>query len=259
MAVLVWNDRDGVLGNSIRTGRRYRLSAEEFRAEAEDLDRALDDMLDMAWHALAIITQHKNGKPRFNSFEQVWILGRAIFVSDIMRHAALLGEERLLLWQALTPKAWYGIRHDSSRDPRWRELIPSRRKLWQRQPKNPKGYRFLDIAYWIREQQLPDAGEVFGRYYSNAEALYNCASLRSLALRQAILDWLWRQSPKIREELSTSYRGTGGFSIVCRALSKRFPAKGPGSALLPQHYAEDELRAIVSQTLDAAVDAHFGH
>lgn len=257
MPVLVWSDRDGVLGNSIRTGRRYRLSAEEFRPEAEALDQRLDALLDMAWHALAIITQHKNGKPRFNSFEQVWVLGRAVFVSDIMRREALQGEERVLLWQALTPKAWHGIRHDATRDPRWRDLIPSRNNKWQTKPTDQAAYRFLEIAYWLREQQMQDAGEVFTWKYSNAYDLFHCSSLRSVALRQSLLFWLRRQSPELRDELAKSKRGEG-FDIVRKALVDRFPSRGPGSALLPQHYPEDELRAIVSQTLDDAVEAHFG-
>ena len=52
MAVLVWSERDGTLGNSIRSGRAVSLSVEEYRAEAEALDQHLDDLLDMAWHAL---------------------------------------------------------------------------------------------------------------------------------------------------------------------------------------------------------------
>ena len=257
MAVLVWNDREGVLGNTIRSGRRVVLSAEEYRAEAEALDQQLDALLDMAWHALTVITDHKNGKQKFNSFEQVWVLGRAVHISEVMRHGAMRGEVRTLLWRALTPKAWYGIRHDATREPRWRELIPSRATKWQRQPKEASAYRFLEIGYWLREQQLHDAGEVFGWKYSNAQDLYDRSSLRSLKLRRAVLNWLRRQSPEVREELAKPVRGKGRFAIISKALGKRFPASGPGSALLPQHYPEDELRGIVCETLDAAREAHF--
>ena len=253
MAVLVWSDSDGVVGNSIRSGRRVALSAEEFRPEAEALDQQLDTLLDVACHALTIITRRENGKARFNSFEQVWVLGRAVHISEILRHEALQGEERALLWQALTPKACYGVRHGSTRDPRWRELIPARATKWQAKPKDASAYRFLEVGYWLREQQLHDAGEVFGWKYSNAYDLFHCSSLRSYELRQAVLYWLRRQQPALRE----TYR-KAGFRVYQQALSKRFPARGPGSALLPQHYAEAELRAIVRETLDAARDAHFG-
>ncbi len=257
MPVLIWSDRDGILGNSIRTGRRYSLSAEEYRHEAEALDQALDDLLDMAWHALKLITEHKEGKPRFNSFEQVWVLGRAIHISDIMRHEAMQGEVRHLLWQALTAKAWYGVRHDTTRSPNWRNLIPSRNTKWLTQPREPSAYRFLEIGYWLREQQLHDAGEVFGWKYSNAYDLFHSApSLRSFELRHSLLAWLRRQSPELREKFAKSRRGQG-FDILCKALSKRFPASGPGSALLPQHYPPDELQAIVNKVLDEARDAHF--
>ena len=256
MPVLVWSDRDGILGNSIRTGRRYRLSAEEFRAEAEALDQTLDALLDMAWHALVVITSRKDGKPRFNSFEQVWALGRAIHVCDIMRHEAMQGEERLLLWQALTAKAWYGIRHDAARDPRWRELIPARNSKWQTKPLEPSAYRFLEIGYWLREQQIQDAGEVFAWKYSHAYDLFHCSSLRSVELRESLLYWLRRQPPAARDELAKAKRGRG-FDAIRKALVARFPSKGPGSALLPQHYPEAELREIVCQTLDAAVNEKF--
>ncbi|MDE2856700.1 MAG: hypothetical protein OXN94_02505 [Chloroflexota bacterium] len=258
MAVLVWSDRDGSLGNSIRSGRRVALSAEEYRPEAEALDKQLDAVLDMAWQALNIITRRKDGKPRFNSFEQVWVLGRAVYISEILRHEAMRGEVRTMLWQALTAKAWYGIRHDGVSEPRWRELIPSRNKKWQTQPTAPKAYEFLDIGYWLREQQLHDAGEVFGWRYVNAQDLRDRSSLRSIELRQTVLLWLRRQSPSVREELAKpKIKGQERFSIIPKALQKRFPASGPGSALLPQHYPPDELRLIVCDVLDAARDAHF--
>jgi len=260
MAVLVWSDRDGALGNSIRSGRRVALSAEEYRPEAEALDKQLDAVLDMAWQALNIITRRKDGKPRFNSFEQVWVLGRAVYVSEILRHEAMRGEVRTMLWQALTPKAWYGIRHDPERESRWRELIPRGKNQWRTRSDNKRldrQYDFLEIGYWLREQQLHDAGEVFHWKFTNAREMYVRPSMRSIELRNAVLYWLRRQAPKMREELSKSARGKPGFELIPKALQKRFPATGPGSALLPQRYPPDELRLIVCDVLDAARDAHF--
>ncbi len=257
MAVVVWSDREGVLGSTIRSGRRVSLSPEEYRAEAEELDEQLDAVLDMAWHALTLITRRENGNARFNSFEQRWVLGRAVHISEILRHEAMQGEQRVFLWQALTAKAWYGIRHDYGRAPRWRELIPRKATKWRKQPQEASAYRFLEIGYWLREQQLHESGEVFGWNYSNAQDLYDRSSLRSIKLRQAVLYWLRRQSPEVREELAKPIRGKGRFAIISTALSKRFPASGPGSALLPQHYPEDELRVIVCEALDAARKSHF--
>lgn len=259
MAVLVWDEREGVLGNSIRTGRRVVLSAEEFRSEAKALDRTLDGVLDMAWYALAVITEYRNGQPRFNAFEQVWVVGRALRVSQIMRHEAMQGEVRTLLWQALAPKAWYGIRYDTTRDLRWRDLIPRNRNMWRAQPKNPKALDFLEIGNWLSVQQLHDAGEVFSWKFTNAREVYVRPSLQSIELRRALLYWLRRQSPELREALSKSARGKIGFEVIPKVLQKRFPSKGRGSALLPQHYPEDELRAIVCETLDEARDQQFPH
>ncbi len=260
MAVLIWSEHDGVLGNSIRSGRRVALSAEEYRPEAEALDQKLDDVLDMAWHTLTLITDHQNGKARFNSFEQVWVLGRAVHISDIMRHEAMQGEERTTLWQALTAKAWYGIRHSANRDPRWSQLIPAGKKQWRTRSDDKRldrAYDFLEVGFWLRDQQLQDAGEVFGWEFSNARKMYFRPTLRSKELREALLYWLRRQTPEVREFAQIT--GTvDGFIILVKALNKRFPARGPGSALLPQHYTEDELRTIVSETLDSARDTHFG-
>ena len=259
MAVLVWSERDGVLANSIRSGRRVHLSAEEFRPEAEALDQQLDALLDMAWHALTLITQHEKGKARFNSFEQVWVLGRAVHISEVMRHEAMQGEVRTMLWQALTAKAWYGIRHDATRDPRWRELIPAGKNQWRTRTDDKRldrAYDFLEVGFWLREQQLQDAGDVFSWEFSNARKLYVRPTLRSLKLRKALLHWLRRQTPEIREFAKVT-KTTVGFIVFVKALNNRFPARGPGSALLPQHYPEDELREIVCQVLDDAVAAHF--
>jgi len=259
MAVLVWSEYDDVLGNSIRSGRRVSLSAEEYRAEAEALDMRLDTALDMASHTLTLITRHQNGWENPNSFEQVWVLGRAVNINSILRHEAMLGETRNILWQALTAKAWYGIRHNLGRAPNWRKLIPHNRNLWKSEPQNAKAFDFLEVGYWLSYQQLHDAGEVFGWKFTNAREVYVRPSLRSVELRRATLYWLRRQTPEIRDALVKSARGKVGFELIPKALQKRFPAKGPGSALLPQHYSEYELRAIVCETLDAARDLHFPH
>ena len=257
MAVLVWSERDGVLGNSIHSGRRVALSAEEYRPEAETLDQQLDSVMDMAWHALTIITRRVNGKPRFDTLEQAWVWGRTIHLSNVMRHPALIGEQRILLWQALTAKAWYGVRRDSTRDQRWRELIPSKSRKWLTQPTDIDKYRFLEIGYWVRDDSLQQVGEVFCWKFSNANDLFDRTSLHSVELRRAVLYWMQQQDGKVRRFLATPIHKGTRQALIAKALYNRFPARGPGSALLPQHYPADELRAIVCKTLDAAVEEHF--
>lgn len=257
MPVLIWNFDNDSLGSIVRTGREVSLSAEEYRPEAEALDRDLDDLLDEAWHALNIITRRVKGKAHFDTFEQAWVLGRAVFVSEILRHEAMQGESRTLLWQAITHKAWYGICHDLQREPRWRDLIPSKSRKWRTNPTHRRAYRFLEIGYLLREEPLQDAGEVFGWKFSNANDLYDRASLRSAALLRAVLHWLRQQRPAVRNWLAKPIHGSKRHAFIATALSARFPASGPGSALMPQHYPADELRAIVCETLDAARDLHF--
>ena len=255
MPVLVWSEHDSAPASTVRTGRRVALSAEEFRPEAEALDRDLDVLLDMAFNALTVISQpSKSGKMRYDSFEQVWVLGRAVAATEILRHKAMQGEMRTMLWQAIIHKAWHGIRHDATYDEPWRNLIPAKTRRWQTHPKETNAYTFLEVGYWLREQQLHEAGEVFGWKYSNAQDLFDRPSLRAPALRREVLHWLRRQSPEVREELAKPIRGTGRFAIISKSLSKRFPAT---AAFRPQHYPPDELRAIVCETLDAARDLHF--
>lgn len=259
MAVLVWSERDGVLGNAIRTGRRFSLSAEEYRPEAEALDEQLDSLLDMAWHALTVITKHDEGEPRYDTLEQAWVWGRSIQLSSIMRHHAMLGEQRILLWQALAGKAWNSVRSDSERDERWRDLIPRKSRWWLSKPNDINAYRFLEIGYWLRNDSLQQVGEVFFWKFSNAYDLYDRRSLRASELRQAVSHWTRKQGPEVRQFLATPVYKGKRHAFVAKALVGRFPAKGPGSALLPQHYPEDELRAIVCETLDEARDKQFPH
>ena len=257
MAVLIWREEGESLVNRVLSEKTVFLSAEEYRAEAEALDARLDGLLDMAWDALTLITERQDGKPKFNSFEQVWVLGRAVAVNGILQHEALRGEVRTLLWQALAHKCWYGVRADASREPRWRELLPQKATKWQKKPKDAISYRFLEIGYWLREHSYHEAGELFNWKTTNAQDIWDRPSLRAPELRKALLVWLRQQPDSIREKFKRGARGSGGFRILVRALAKRFPSRGPGSARLPQHYEPDELQRIVNEVLDAARDAHF--
>ena len=257
MAVIIWREREESLTREVRSGRRVFLSAEEYREEAEELDARLDGLLDMAHNALTIIADNKKGALAPTSFEQSWTLGRAVAVNGILRHEAMRGEVRTLLWQALAPKCWHGVRADASREPKWRELLPQKATKWQNKPKDAISYRFLEIGYWLREHSYHEAGELFNWKTSNAQDIWDRSSLRAPELRKALLLWLRQQPDSIREEFKRGARGSGGFRILVRALAKRFPSRGPGSARLPQHYEPDELQRIVNDALDAARDTHF--
>ena len=99
MAVLLWSENAGALGNSIRTGRRVFLSAEEFRPEAEALDERLDALLD---DALALMAENA-GESKPSPLVKAWSLGRAVARSQALRHKAMHGEVRAMLWQGAGP------------------------------------------------------------------------------------------------------------------------------------------------------------
>lgn len=71
------------------------------------------------------------------------------------------------------------------------------------------------------------------------------------------MNWIQQQDGKVRQFLATPIHAGKRHALIAKALYQRFPARGPGSALLPQHYPQAELQAIVDDTLDAARDAHF--
>ena len=257
MAVLLWSEQDGILNNEIRSGWRVFLSAEEFRPEAEALDARLDVLLDMAWSALAIIAKDKGGELVPESFDQVWTVGRAVWREGVLRHEAMKGEVRHLLWQALVAKCWYGVRADATREPRWRDLLPKKSRKWRTHPRDASSYRFLEIGHWLREHHYQEAGELFQWNLTKAQDFWDRTSLRTPVLRAAVLAWLREQPDSFREQLKRGARGSGGARALVKALARRFPSRGPGSARLPQHYEPDELQRIVNDVLDAARDAYF--
>ena len=258
MAVLIWREEREQVYNSIRTGRRVFLSAEEFRPEAEALDERLDELLD---DALALMAENAGeGKP--SPLVKAWSLGRAVARSQALRHKAMHGEVRAMLWQALAHKCWYGVRADATRESRWRELRSTgkraeRRVNPEKSQTNKFKYEDFDIGLWLSDQDLDEAGLVFGNSMANALELYRRPTLKSHELRQAILPWYREQSELVRKEFSRATPGAKGFKLVAKALAARFPSSGPGSARLPQHYEPAELQRIVNQALDAARDAHF--
>ena len=258
MAVLIWREEEGVLINHIRSGRHVFLSAEEMRPEAELLDRELDLLLDDALNQIEEYANEKKATPLLKS----WSIGRAVARSGVQYHKAMHEEKREMLWEALAHKCWYGVRADTSRDFLWRGLRDTSNKGKRRvNPKKSQGnanrYQDFEIGLWLSDQEFKEAGQVFGDYISNAYDLYRRPTLKSHELRKAIYCWLQRQAEEVKFELRKAKPGTGGFSIIAKALVHRFPSRGPGSTLLPQHYEPDELQAIVNDVLDAARDTHF--
>lgn len=258
MAVLIWSEEEGELVNRVRSGRRVFLSAEEMRPEAEALDRELDGLLDDALELVNELAGDKKASP----FMKSWSLGRAIARSGALSHEAMQGEKKELLWESLTHKCWFGVRADATRDFRWRGLRDTSKNSERRvNPEKSKGNKFryedFNIGLWLSDQDYEETSLIFGDKLKYAVELYRRPTLKSHQLRKAIYCWYQRQTEEVKEELGSAKSGSGGFTIIAKALVHRFPFRGPGSILLPQHYPPDELQAIVNEVLDAARDEYF--
>lgn len=266
MAVILWSEEQGELYSRVRSERRVFLSAEEHREEAEDLDARLDELLDDALKLVEVYAREAGyGKP--NSILKPWALGRAIARSAVLAHEAMLGERRELLWEALAHKCWYGVRADASREFRWRGLRNTTKRGERRvNPEKSRGNNFryedFEIGLWLADQEWDEASSIFGGTIGNAIEIYRRPTLNSHDLREAVFQWWIKQSEKVLAVIRSpsgqmSKKRGGDFTIIAKALVQRFPARGPGSARLPQHYPPEELQAIVDEVLDAARDAHF--
>lgn len=248
MPVLLWSERDGVRATEVRTGRSVRLSAEEFRAEAEELDPQLDALLDQALLLLNVYADHKRATPLLKA----WVLGRAVRQSEVLESEALRDEIRELLWQALAHKCWYRLRANGSLCHSWRQLRPVTDNMADPQLSRGKRriYEDFEIGLWLQEQEYNDAALIFGGKIKCAKELYRRPAQRHLDVRFAIQVWLEHQSDEMRSRLSK----TKEFSEIIKALSRIFPSRGPGSARLPQYLDHERLQCLVSE----ALDQHFG-
>ncbi|MDE0328955.1 MAG: hypothetical protein OXI78_07720 [Anaerolineaceae bacterium] len=245
MAVLLWSERDGVRATEVRTGRPVRLSAEEYRSEAESLDPQLDALLDDALSRLKEYAGDREPRPLLKA----WVLGRAVRQSGVLEGTALRDEVRELLWQALAHKCWYGLRADGSHERRWRLLrsASERRVNPSQAATNTFRYEDFEIGHWLQQQEFDDATALFNGMMRNAQELFRHPAQRHVNVRNAILHWLRQQPSHMQRRLLNTHE----FRAIPKALTKLFPSSGPGSARLPQHIEESVLRQMVVETLDA--------
>src|SRR6266540_5348024 len=130
--VLVWTAEDGRPQGLVETDRPHAWTAEEFRAEAEDLDLALDGVLDRAIaHVNALSGEASSG----DAFLRAWAIGKSLNDSDVYRLDAMQGERPDRLWKALASKIRVGVRAGGKPESTWQELRPS----LDRQPRREGG------------------------------------------------------------------------------------------------------------------------
>ena len=86
----------------------------------------------------------------------------------------------------------------------------------------------------------------FGASLTNAREIHRRGAINSKNLRDALALWFGELCPERRSKLTKN----GNFVPLAKALAKRFPARGPGSAKRPVHYPGDELCEEVRKVLD---------
>ena len=237
MPVKIWNLENGQLTNSVKTSRDDSYRGEQYRGEAEALDEEIDRMLDQAAALSTGVSIAKIEQP----IVKRWAVGRALAESQILESAHLDPDDDKWLWLAIARKCRLGVRADGSTKEVWRGLIPDR----ESDPRRIERDVFA-MGLWLQEQELKPTITTFGTNLKNAQQIHRRGALSSKKMRESLERWSADLSPRRRLELMKAEN----FEHLAKALARRFPARGPGSAKRPVHYSEDELFEEVRKVLD---------
>ena len=242
MPIKIWEHKDDLLSNSIavRGSGRGSIEGEGQRGKAEALDAEIDAMLD---RAVSLVSEAE-ADPAHVFLARRWAMGRATYDSKLLDSPHLEPDEHDDLWLAIDRKCRHGIRADGSKEEEWPNLVPQRQQDANRPDRDP-----FAVSLWLQDQDLEGTIAAFGGKYGNAQKLFMRPALRSLNLREALAAWMLRQPEKVRTELANNKR----YWEVIKALSARFPARGPGSAKRPVHYTPEALFPEVCKVLDPLV------
>ena len=230
MPVKIWDRTGGgALTSRVETSRSISYRGERYRADAEALDEEIDRMLDYAVVLSASVSESEPGQ---QSFVKRWSIGRALAESRLSESEYLEPTERRWLWLAIARKCRLSVRSDGSAEESWRGLIPSRTLDPGRVERD-----VFAMGRWLQEQELDAAIAAFGGNLGNANEIHRRGAINSKNLRDALANWFDEQPPGRRIRLVKKRN----FVWLAKALTRRFPARGPGSAKRPVHYTEDEL------------------
>ena len=239
MPAKIWHQGDQGLYSQIETDRIRVWTPEEHRAEAEELDYALDSVLD---HALARVQEQVHrGAPV--GFLRAWAVGSALRDSHVFESPALKNERSQLLWKALSRKCRTGARSSDGEEPDWMDLRPK----GVEEPRREGGrLDYFEMCRWLAEQDFDDGLATFGGHVRNVWQMLERPSLRPMVLRQAFLRWLYSLSDSMRERCVEPKI----FPELMKVLRKRWPDRGPGSAKRPVHYEEETLAVEIGMLLN---------
>jgi hypothetical protein len=238
MPVKLWQADDKGLYSRIVTGWDQVRTGEEYRAQAEQLDAVLDNVLDRAVECVA--AESSGTVPE--EFLRAWAVGRALQESKIFDSHALRNERRELVWRALAYKCRTGARASGATEEQWRTLRPSS----VREPRREGGrLDYFEMCQWAAEQDLKEAAFTFGGSVRNVWQMLERPTLRPLPVRRALHGWM-KSLPK---DTAAKLVRPKSFAEMMKALRGRWPDRGPGSAKRPAHYSEEELRLEVEKVL----------
>ena len=239
MPVKIWELKDGdVLASRVETERHDSLRGERFRADADELDRRIDAMLD---EAVALSVSGPGANASQGAFVRRWAVGRALAESGLMESVQLDPGEERWLWLAMARKCRLGVRADGSPQESWRDLIPDR----EADPRRVERDVFA-LGSWLQEQDLEPAMAAFGASLANAQEIHRRGAINSQGLRDALARW-FVELPDVHR---AAFIKRDTFRLLAKALAKRFPARGPGSAKRPVHYTGEALYGEVRKVLD---------
>ena len=239
MPVKIWDRTSGgALTSRIETSRSKSFGGEMYSDDADSLDEEIDQMLD---HAVALSACAPATEARQQSFVKRWSVGRALAESKLLESDHLETAEQRWLWLAIAGKCRLRVRSDGNHEESWGELIPHR----EFDPIRIERDVFA-FGRWLQEQEIEPAMASFGASLTNAREIHRRGAINSKNLRDALAHWLGELSLTRRAKLTN----TGNFVPLAKALAKRFPARGPGSAKRPVHYSDDDLHKEVQKVLD---------
>ena len=241
MPVLMWlQNKDGKRYTKVKTSWNTEFDGEEHRDLAEALDAEIDKVLDNAVKLMD--SRLELGAQR--EFIRTWSIGRSIATSGILQHQAMQNEFRINLWQAMEQKALLGIRSNGEPEISWRRVRSNVKHVISL----PSRHLF-EIGLWMQQQEFEDAMTVFMGRASNAEKAFVRQSMRSLKIRQALQRWLSNQDDNVRAWLSK----TANYISIFKAIVKRWPDRGPGSAKRPEHYSQQRLDRELAKILEPVI------
>ena len=243
MPVLMYERTDdGVTRSNVVTTWRTEFDGEEHRTIAEDLDEAIDDVLDSAvnlWFTNTAIDAQ-------TELIRMWAIGRAVAEAKTLDHPAMVNEYRIHLWQAMEQKALLGIRSDGSVFTNWANLRSKSR------PRTTRNDRHLfEVGLWMQQMPLDDCAVLFVGRASIASELFRRPAFRSLKMRSAFGRWISAHD----DESLAWLKVKRNYLNLAKAVVKRWPARGPGSAKRPEHYTDKRLESELKRVLDPVVDA----